>query len=387
MSGRYVFDLPWNEIWQGLWFSVPFLGILTVHEFGHYFLCRFHKIKASLPYYIPFWLGPFSIGTMGAFIRIRSMPETRRQFFDVGVAGPLAGFVVALAVLTYGFTHLPAREDIFRIHPEYKRYGLEYQKYVYTEKFLREEDSLGFVDARAKGIVPKTDDKGRPTVFKPRPQVYREMMEGNFSLGGNLLLHFFKHYVAPSPDLVPNPYEFMHYPVLFAGYLALFFTALNLLPIGQLDGGHVLYGLVGYRNHQRISPVLFVIYIFCAGLGVVRANGTVSFVGMELEAAVGIPLYLLFLYLVFDRMTANLRNALLLSVGVLAAQWLVTVYAGLRGYPAWLVFGFIVGRFLGVYHPPALLEHPLDWKRKALGWLALAIFVLCFTPEPFRFGE
>ena len=386
MTGRYVFDLPLNEIWQGLWFSVPFLGILTVHEFGHYFLCRFHRIKASLPYYIPFWLGTFSIGTMGAFIRIRSMPETRRQFFDVGIAGPLAGFAVALAVLTYGFTHLPAREDIFRIHPEYKRYGLAYEKYVYTAEFFQEEDSLNFLAARAKGIVPKTDEKGVETTFAPRPDVYREIMEGNFSLGNNLLLHFFKHYVAESPDLVPNRYEFMHYPVLFAGYLALFFTALNLIPIGQLDGGHVLYGLIGYGKHQRVSPVLFVMYIFYAGLGVVRANGTVNFIGAELEPVVGIPLYLFFLYLVFYKMTDNPRDTLLLSVGVLAAQWLVTVYFGLHGYPGWLVFGFILGRFLGVYHPPALHEQPLDWKRKLLGWLALVIFVLCFTPEPFRFG-
>jgi len=386
MTGRFVFDLPWNEIWQGFWFSIPFLGILSVHEFGHYFLCRFHKIKASLPYFIPFWLGSFSIGTMGAFIRIRTMPKTRKQFFDVGVAGPLAGFVVALVVLTYGFTHLPAREDIFRIHPEYKRYGLSYEKYVYTAKFIQEEDSLGFVAAQAQGIVPKTDDKGVASKFIARPEVYKEIMEGNFSLGNNLLLHFFRNYVAESPDMVPNPYEFMHYPLLFAGYLALFFTALNLLPIGQLDGGHILYGLIGYENHRRVSPVLFVVYIFYAGLGVVQPNGAVSFIGSELEIFVGIPLYLLYLYLVFDKMTDNLRDTLLLSVGVLAAQWLVTVYFGVRGYQAWLVFGFIVGRFLGVYHPPALYEEPLDWRRKVLGWLALVVFVLCFTPEPFRFG-
>jgi len=379
----------WRDVGQGFWYSIPFLGILTVHEFGHYFMSRIHKVQASLPYYIPLYFpgGLPSIGTMGAFIRIRTSPKTRQQFFDIGIAGPLAGFVVALGVLWYGFTHLPEQEDIFRIHPEYERYGVNYEKYVYSEQFIREQDSLQFIAAQEKGTYPKVDEKGRPVVFTPRPETYRNIMESSFSLGDNLLLRFFKHYVAEDPALVPNPYEFFHYPLLFAGYLALFFTALNLLPIGQLDGGHILYGLIGYENHRRVSPVLFTIYIFYGGLGVIYPTGVVNFLGMESSALTGIPLYLFFLYLTFSRMTDNLRDTLLLSIGVLTGQWLVTYYTGMTGYPGWLVFGFLLGRVLGVYHPPALYEEPLSTGRQILGWLTLGIFVLCFIPEPFHFGR
>ena len=112
-----------SEILAGLYFSIPFLGILTVHEFGHYFTAKYYKVKVSLPFYIPLWLGfvPMpSIGTMGAFIRIKGLIQSRKEFFDIGIAGPLAGFVVALFVLTYGFTNLPDADYIFEIHPENK---------------------------------------------------------------------------------------------------------------------------------------------------------------------------------------------------------------------------------------------------------------------------
>ncbi len=388
MSAKSITDnLAWSEVWQGLYYSIPFLGILTVHEFGHYFMSRYHQVKASLPYYIPMYLPSISIGTMGAFIRIRDTPKTRQQFFDIGIAGPLAGFVVALGVLWYGFTHLPAKDDIYRIHPEYQRYGATYEKYVYTEKFIQEVDSLNFIAGQARGIYPKTDSTGKKNEFIPKPEEYKRMMESSLSLGDNLLLRFFKNYVAEDPSLVPNSFEFFHYPFLFAGYLALFFTALNLIPIGQLDGGHILYGLIGYENHRRVSPILFAIYIFYGGLGVIEHTGTVNFLGMEFSPWVGIPLYGYFLYLVFERMMNSLQDTLLLTVGVLTAQWLVTYYTGITGYPGWLVFGFILGRFLGVYHPPSLYEEPLSTGRQLLGWLTLGIFILCFIPDPFQFGR
>ena len=118
-----------------MYYSIPFLTILTVHEFGHYLTAKYHNVKVTLPFYIPLWLGfiplPFTIGTAGAFIRIKEMIHSRKQYFDIGIAGPLAGFVVAVLVLTYGFTHLPPPEYIFEIHPEYKEYGLNYEDYVY----------------------------------------------------------------------------------------------------------------------------------------------------------------------------------------------------------------------------------------------------------------
>lgn len=222
--------LGWSEIMAGLYYSIPFLGILTAHEFGHYFTAKYYKTEVTLPYYIPLWFGfaPLfpSFGTMGAFIRIKSMIKSRKEYFDIGVAGPIAGFVVALFVLTYGFTHLPEPSYIFEIHPEYEQYGVDYEDYAY------------------------------------------EHNEGNFVVGDNLLFLFFKKYVA-DPERVPNNYELYHYPWLFAGYLALFFTALNLIPIGQLDGGHVIYGLLGYKYSRIVSRTLFLVMVTISGISFV----------------------------------------------------------------------------------------------------------------------
>ena len=134
--GRSIFapNYSWSDFISGLEFSIPFLLILTVHEFGHYFVARYHKIKVSLPYYLPMPPLPFSIGTMGALIRLREKVYSKKQNFDIGLAGPLAGFVTALVILFYGFTHLPEPEYIFQIHPEYEQYGLSYADYVYENQ-------------------------------------------------------------------------------------------------------------------------------------------------------------------------------------------------------------------------------------------------------------
>src|SRR5688572_26388212 len=113
----------WSDFASGLHFSIPFLLILTVHEFGHYFTAMHHKVKSSLPYYIPLPPLPLSIGTMGAVIRLRSRIYSKMQNFDIGIAGPLAGFIMALIFLIYGFATLPPAEYIFQIHPEYEQYG------------------------------------------------------------------------------------------------------------------------------------------------------------------------------------------------------------------------------------------------------------------------
>src|SRR5690606_33485743 len=222
--------LGWDEFLQGFHFSIPFLGVLTIHEFGHYFTARKHQVRVSLPYYIPLWFGISpSIGTMGAFIRIKDAVYSRIKFFDIGVSGPLAGFIAALGVLWYGFTHLPPPEHIFTIHPEYARYGLDYQKFVYQNQ------------------------------------------EGGLALGDTILFWWFKTYVA-DPARLPNAYEIIHYPYLFAGYMALFFTSLDLIPIGQLDGGHILSGLIGKTRFNLVAPVLFVLFAFYAGLGLSKAS-------------------------------------------------------------------------------------------------------------------
>lgn len=325
--------LSFHEIMVGLYYSVPFLGFLTVHEFGHYFTARFHKVKVTLPYYIPLFFG---IGTLGAFIRIKEQIKSRKEFFDIGIAGPLAGFVVALGVLYYGFTHLPPQEYIFEIHPEYQEYGLDYAQYVYDD-----ENLIGF------------------------------------ALGTNLIFEFFKNYVVDNPELIPNPYEMMHYPWLFAGFLATFFTALNLIPIGQLDGGHVLYGLIGYKKHRIVSSVLFILFVGYSGIGIIEPG----MAGNDLLFY--LPLYLGFLYLVFSKMNKRFTNIITIAISVLAAQvFIAYIFPDFAGYPGWLLFAFIIGRVLGVYHPPAFYDRSLDAKRKALGWLALLIFVLSFSPAP-----
>lgn len=325
----------WADFFVGFYYSIPFLGFLTVHEFGHYLTAKFYKIKVSLPYYIPLFFG---IGTMGAFIRIKEPIRTRKQFFDVGIAGPLAGFVVAVGVLWFGFATLPPQEHIYELHPEYAEYGADYADYVYNN------------DSTMAG----------------------------FALGENLIFKFFANYVVEDPSRIPNAREMMHYPWLFAGFLATFFTALNLIPIGQLDGGHVLYGLVGYKNHRKISSVLFIIFIGYAGIGLISPFMTTD------DLLVFVPLYMAFLYLTFSKMYRKPLDRLTVSLAVLAGQILITYfYPNFTGYTGWLLFGFLIGRVLGVYHPPALIDHPLDAKRKVLGWLALIIFIISFSPEPF----
>jgi membrane-associated protease RseP (regulator of RpoE activity) len=332
--------LSWLEVTQGLWYSVPFLAILTAHEFGHYFAARFYKVDVSLPYYIPIWLGSAvpGIGSMGAFIRLKSVVKTRQQIFDIGIAGPLAGFVVALGVLWYGFSHLPPPEYIFTIHPDYAKYGLDYAKHVYNNP-----DLVGL------------------------------------QFGDNLVVLFFKHFVVDDPARIPHPYEITHFPLLFAGYIALFFTALNLLPVGQLDGGHILYGLVGFEKHAVISRILFVLFVFYAGIGVIGRNGETFL----FPQYVGIPVYLAFLYLLFNRMARTVTRTLLLMLAVFVGQYILSTYFHLQGYHGWLVFSFILGRFLGVYHPPAMYDYPLSRGRKWLGWLSLLVFITCFSPQPF----
>lgn len=334
---RVIRLLSDEQIWQGLYFSLPFLGVLTAHEFGHYFTARFYSIRVTLPYYIPFWFPLLpSIGTMGALIRIKDRIFSKKEFFDVGIAGPLAGFAVAIPLLWYGFTHLPAPEHIFTIHPEYQKYGLDYVA-----------------------------------------QAYQNSPE-NMALGKNLLFWFFERFVAPDPALVPNRYEIMHYPFLFAGFLSLFFTAMNLLPLGQLDGGHILYGLIGYRNFNRLAPFFFVAFIFYAGLGIIGPHTPPD------ERYWQFSLYALYLFVVFEKTTPTFNFALSLTFIVFCLHLgLAYLLPDLKGYPGWLVFGLLVARLLGIFHPPAPNEAPLSTGRKILGWLTVLIFVLSFSPAPF----
>jgi membrane-associated protease RseP (regulator of RpoE activity) len=347
MTGNFFLfvekPLGFNDFIKGFNYSFPFLLALTFHEFGHYFAAKYYSLKVSLPYYIPIWLSGLSgFGTMGAFIKLLDKPTSRKEYFDIGIAGPLAGFVIALGVLWYGFTHLPPADYIFNIHPEYKKLGLNYAQTAYQK------------------------------------------LEGQIYIGDNLIFWFFKNYIA-EPSLVPNSFEIMHYPYLLAGYLSLFFTALNLIPIGQLDGGHILYGLIGKRLHHIISPTLLVIFAFYAGLGIFKIDQFQYLHFSDyLEKLGPFLLYIFFLKISFSRILPDSHLDWILALGVAILQLISTqLFPFWIGYSGFLPFIFLLGRFLGVYHPDVELDEPLDFKRKFLGWLTLIIFILCFSPAPF----
>jgi membrane-associated protease RseP (regulator of RpoE activity) len=336
----------WSDFQSGFAFSIPLLLILTVHEFGHYFMAMFHKVKTSLPYYIPIppipFL-PFSIGTMGAVIRLRTKPRSNLENFDIGLAGPLAGFIVALFILAYGFMTLPPQEYIFQFHPEYEHYGAKYADIVYTDEYVKQQ----------KGVI-------------------------DVEIGTNLIFWLFGEVFA-DPARVPNAHEIMHYPILLSCYIALFVTCLNLLPIGQLDGGHVVYGLFGFRVHKFVASIFFVLLMFYAGLGLPYINPLLP----KWELLLGIVGYALFLTLAFRGLGLPKKDTIMYALLMAAVQYLLMlVYPGIEGYQGWLLFGFLLGRVIGVQHPPSEIEQPLDSKRVVLGWITLAVFVLCFSPAP-----
>jgi membrane-associated protease RseP (regulator of RpoE activity) len=330
--GAWLEPRHWLE---GGKYAFALLGALTVHEFGHYFAAQYYRIKVTLPYYIPFWFFGvlFSIGTMGAFIRIKSPLASRKQFFDIGIAGPLAGLLVGFGVLWYAYTHLPEAD--------------------YPQKMHAEAGQLAEIE------------EGKSTYFV---------------VGKNLLILAFERYVVPEADKakIPEAKEVHHYPFLFAGYLILLFTVLNLMPIGQLDGGHILYGLLGKRLFNTISPLLFMIFVFYAGLGLVPLQTE------ELsELLLRLTFYAFFLFFTFRRVANGAGNAWLVSLLIIALQLATSfLFPEAKGYSGWLAFAFILGRILGVYHPAAQHEAPLGWGRKLLGWLTLILFILCFSPYP-----
>lgn len=327
--------LTWDYFLKSFAYSIPFIGILLVHELGHLFTSIHHKVKCTLPFFIPAWfgfIGAPSIGTLGAIIRMKGFVNSRKKFFDIGVAGPLAGFVVAIGVLIYGFTHLPPTDYILEIHPEYA---------------------------------------------DPNFQGYEDAID--FELGQNLLFWMMSESLA-DPEKMPEMSEIIHYPFLFAGYLALFFTALNLLPIGQLDGGHVIFGLFP-KYHRQISLVTFSAFLMYAGLGIISPYHPAN------ELFFRIPLYVGFLYISYHKSGLSVQNKLTLALGIAAIQYaLVFFQPTWQGYQGWLLFAFLLGRVMGIRHPEVSGYKPLDFKRKLIGWLAILIFALCFSPQPFIFN-
>jgi membrane-associated protease RseP (regulator of RpoE activity) len=183
-AGIGFFGFLWRHPAAWLWgfsYSFSLLAILLVHEMAHFAACRFHRIEATLPFFIP---APTLIGTFGAFIKIKSPFSSKKALFDVGLAGPLAGFLVSLPVI-----------------------------------------ALGISQSRivAKGALQSGLTLGEPLVFK----LVSWLVLGPAAGKHDILVH----------------------PMAFAGWFGLLATAFNLFPIGQLDGGHILYALLGKKAY------------------------------------------------------------------------------------------------------------------------------------------
>ncbi|HFE63464.1 MAG TPA: site-2 protease family protein [Caldithrix sp.] len=264
-----------SNIWYGWRYSFAVLFILTSHEMGHYLAARHHGMRVTLPFYIPLPLPGFNFCTLGAFIKIKSPIPNRRALLDVGASGPLAGFVASLVFLIIGYSTLPDFNGIVayveQIHPW---------------------------DMHGQGI--------------------------NLVLGKSLLFSLFNDFLAGG-RLPMN--EVYHFPFIFAGWIGLLVTAINLIPIGQLDGGHILYSLIGKKA---------------------RLAGLLSF------------------------------SLLLLLNFVLIIRYLSFV---------WVLWILLIFLLIGFRHPPTLQEEiNLTPGRRYVGWLSLALFLLCFTPLPIYIG-
>ncbi len=181
----------WRLLAKGIPFSFTLLAILGFHEFGHYFMSKKHGVKATLPYFIP---GPTIIGTFGAFIKIKSPMYNRKVLFDIGAAGPIAGFIVALPILIYG---------------------------IYTSQILELTPGSGI------------------------------------TLGDSLLMTGLVRFITGE---IPPGFDLNLNSVAFAGWIGMLVTAFNLIPVGQLDGGHISYAVFG-KSHSTISKTFFVLLL------------------------------------------------------------------------------------------------------------------------------
>lgn len=245
----------------GLKFSISLLFILTSHEAGHYIACRLYGVDATLPYFIPTppLIGP--AGTLGAFIKIISPLPSRHATFDIGVAGPIAGFIALIPIAILGFMTMQSAP---------------------VQDSATVGSGLVFSDSLLIKLIA-------------------------WLFGQNLSLPIF-----------PNPFY-------SAAWVGLLVTSLNLLPSGQLDGGHALYALFGERVHNWTGKIVFVVMAIISILG-----------------------------------------------------WI------LYTSPSGLLLTILLGVMLRVGHPEPLDDSPLDFKRKIVAIITLIIFILSFMPFPIQ---
>ena len=212
-------------LYRGMAFAGTLLAILLAHEFGHYLAARYHRSAVTLPYFIPFPFSPF--GTMGAFIQLKEPPKNKRILLDIGIAGPLAGLVIAIPLLFLGL-YLSQTDRLPLFLAQGQAISLEGNSILYLlMKFIVFGEWL------------------------PAP--------GNFA-GMNPLIYWLRYFFTGQP--VPfGAVDVLLHPVAWAGWAGLLITALNLIPAGQLDGGHILYSLFGRRSRIVLPFVLIALII------------------------------------------------------------------------------------------------------------------------------
>ena len=269
-----------DVVLSGLPYGAAIIGVLFAHEMGHYLQARAWKVDSTLPFFIPM---PVSFGTLGAVIRLRSRMPDRNAVLDIGAAGPIAGVLVAIPLYAWGIAHSEVK--------------------AVAEVAASNTTSLWTIlSAKLHGEALQ----------------WGGTADGAMVFGESLLTWGLEKLVVGTP---PPGHDILIHPVGLAAWLGLFITALNLIPIGQLDGGHVTYALLG-------------------GRGALRASRLLSW-------------------------------ALLLAGVFVSLNWLI-----------WWALTRLV---IGLRHPPADREEPLTPGRRYLAWGSLLLFVLTFVPVPIRF--
>ncbi len=245
-----------NGNWQaGFWYGGAIISILLAHEMGHYIMCKKYGISATLPFFIPFPPVINPFGTLGAVIKMESRIPSRKALFDVAVAGPLAGLVLTIPAIYF---------------------GIQFSEIVESQP------------AAASGIM-----------YLGESFLFAKL--SNLAVG-----------------VLPENQDVMLHPLAYAGWAGLFVTALNLLPIGQLDGGHIVYALIG-RGHKIVATTALIAF---GGIAIFIFHG-----------------------------------------------WILLL---------------IMLIWFGYNHPPTMDETPVDTRRIVIGVITLLIFLLSFTPEPFK---
>ena len=254
MEGAKVLENP-LELLKGIPFSFTLMFILGTHEFGHYYYAQKHKVDATLPYFIPAPPFLFLIGTFGAFIKIKSPIYRKDALLQIGAAGPIAGFVIAVPALIIGLL--------------------------------------------LSDVVEKSN------------------IQGALILGDSILMKILTWITHPK---LMDTQDIMLHPIAFAGWIGLLVTMLNLLPIGQLDGGHVAYAMLGKKQ---------------------RLIGQVAFI-------------------------------FLIPLSFLSINWLI-----------WGLLLLILMRSVK-HPPIQDIHIPLSDTDKRIGYICLLIFIVCFIPAPFK---